>query len=134
MTTAQPDLVALAHVAAEAIAAYHGTADDACAHLADLTQGRLDALSLLAFEASQALARLRGRDGLRDNAELEAMALLVCRGIVREAWALRVVQIASAEQARRDGTNYCGHCDKRGVDVDGEGRHVKCGGKVAGDG
>lgn len=96
-----PDLVTLAHAAASAIVAYHGTVDDACAHLPDLTQGRLDALSALAFTASQALARLRGRDGLRDNAELEAMALLVSRGIVREAWALRVVAIA-AEQVKRE--------------------------------
>lgn len=76
-----PDPVALAHAAASTIAAYHATAADACAHLPDLTQGRLDALSALAFVA---------------------MALLVSRGIMREAWALRVVAIASAEQTKRE--------------------------------
>lgn len=98
-----PNFVDLAHAAEQAIAAYHATVSDVCSRLADLTQDRLDGLSMLSFATSQKIARLRMRDGLRGNAELEAMALLVCRGIVRPEWGLRVVQIAAAEMARRAG-------------------------------
>lgn len=94
-------LVDLAHAAEQAIARYVDAADKACASVGanligwdDLCQARLSAEHALA-----ALVVAAGKSPAREP--LRQMLGLIITGIVRPEWGLRVVQIATAEQARR---------------------------------
>lgn len=126
-----PSLVDLAHAAEQAIARYVDAVDKAARLVGtDAWEAPVDAR----VSAALSLFYLRMDSGrlLSDAAkdEIAQMEAMVREYGVRPAWGLRVVAIAT----RASGYTYCGYCDKRGVDLDGDGRHVVCGRKAASDG